>query len=171
METQYFKIGKLVSAFGVNGELILEHSLGKTSLKGIEAIFIEERKESFLPYFVQSSRIKSENEVYLQLESVASRETARKLVQKEVWFNAADFKKYASKSAPISFLGFHLISRGEDIGEIDEIIEQPHQVLCKIYRNGKEVLIPLHQESLQQIDNKAKKIFVILPDGLLDIYE
>jgi 16S rRNA processing protein RimM len=171
VETEYFKIGKLVSAFGLEGELILEHSLGKTSLKGIEAVFLEDRKESFLPYFVQSCRIKSETEIYLKVENILSREAARKLIQKEVWMHADDFKKYASKSAPISFLGFHLIHQEEDIGEINEIIEQPHQVLCKINRNGKEVLIPLHSESLQKIDNKAKKIFVILPDGLLDIYQ
>ena len=68
---EYFKIGKVVSAFGLEGEMILLHSLGKkTSLKSIEALFIEERKTSFLPYFVQSSRIKSEKEIYLKLEDV-----------------------------------------------------------------------------------------------------
>jgi len=42
---EYFKIGKLVAAFGVNGQLILQHELGKkTSLKGLQAIFIEEKK-------------------------------------------------------------------------------------------------------------------------------
>ena len=43
----YFKIGKMAATFGVQGEVILEHSLGKkTSLKGLETIFIEERKDS-----------------------------------------------------------------------------------------------------------------------------
>jgi 16S rRNA processing protein RimM len=33
--TEYFKIGRFVSTFGLKGELVLKHNLGKkTSLKG-----------------------------------------------------------------------------------------------------------------------------------------
>ena len=169
---EYFKIGKIVSAFGLEGETILLHSLGKkTSLKGIEAIFIEERKASFLPYFVQSARIKSEKETYLKLEDIISRDASLKIVQKEVWMEEKDFKQFAARSAPIALLGYHLIDKGEAIGVIAEIIEQPHQVLCKILLEGKEVLIPLHEQTLQSVDNKNKKVFVDLPDGLLEIYK
>ena len=58
---EYFKIGKLVSTFGLKGELVLKHHLGKkTSLKGLKAIFVEERKESFIPWFIENTKIKSE---------------------------------------------------------------------------------------------------------------
>ena len=68
---EYFKIGKFVASFGLKGELVLKHNLGKkSSLKGIKAFFIEENKESFLPWFVESTRIRNEEEVYLKLEGV-----------------------------------------------------------------------------------------------------
>jgi 16S rRNA processing protein RimM len=51
-----------------------------------------------------------------------------------------------------------------------EVIEQPHQVLCKILIGNKEALIPIHEETLEKIDKKEKKIFLTLPDGLLEIY-
>jgi 16S rRNA processing protein RimM len=51
-----------------------------------------------------------------------------------------------------------------------EIIEQPHQILCSILYKGKEALIPVHEESLEKVDQKNRKVFVVLPDGLLDIY-
>jgi 16S rRNA processing protein RimM len=42
--TEYFKIGKLAASTGLKGELILQHNLGKkTSFKGLEAIFIEDK--------------------------------------------------------------------------------------------------------------------------------
>lgn len=168
---QYYKIGKLVSAFGVQGEMILLHSLGKkTAIKGIRAIFLEDHKSSFLPYFVQASRMKNEKEIYVALEDIHSREAALKLIQKEVWMEEKDFEKFTAKTAPISLLGYYLIDKDEDIGEIDEVIEQPHQVLCKIIVEGKEILIPLHQETLLKVDNKNKKVFVDLPDGLLELY-
>ncbi len=168
----YFKIGKLVASFGLDGQLILEHSLGKkTSLKGLENIFIEEKKDSFLPYFVESAKIKNEKEVYIKLEGISVKEATKHLIKKEVWLNEEDFKKFAANAAPISFLGFTIVNDNEEIGEINEVIEQPHQVLCKIILNGKEALIPLHENSLEKIDKKNRKLFVNLPEGLLDIYK
>lgn len=167
----YNSIGKIVAAHGVNGELVVKHALGKkTSLKGLQTLFIETRKGEFFPYFVQTSRMKNESEVFLQLEGVATREQAQKLVSKEVWLTEEDFGQYAAKTASISLLGFHIITEGRDIGEILEVIEQPHQVLCRIDLNGKEALIPVHQGSLISMDQKNKLVNLDLPAGLLEIY-
>ena len=168
---EYINIGKIVATFGVKGELILKHALGKkTNLKGIEAIFIEQQKNSYLPYFVQSSKAKDNEEMYVQIDGVASKESAHRLVQKNVWLLDEDFRKVAGKTAPIALLGYTLMNEGENLGPIEEVIEQPHQVLLRITLNGNEALIPLHEETLQQIDRKKKEVHVVLPDGLLEIY-
>lgn len=169
--SQYFKIGKLAASFGLKGELVLQHSLGnKTALKGLETIFIEQGKDNLMPYFISSTSIKNDAEVFVKLEGINAMETARKLTPKEVWITEDDFKKFAAKAAPISMLGFHLFNEQEDLGEIIEVIEQPHQVLCTILLDGKEALIPIHGESLDKIDQKNRRVHVTLPDGLLDIY-
>lgn len=168
---EYFKIGKLVAVHGLTGELLLKHELGKkTSLKGLQAIFIEEKKNSFLPWFIESTKIKSDEEIYIKFEGVNSREAAIKLTQKEIWVPEEDFKKFASKSAPASLLGYTIIHNDEPLGEILELIEQPHQLLCRLDIKGKEVLIPLHEQTLQKINHKKKEVLVELPDGLLEIY-
>jgi 16S rRNA processing protein RimM len=170
--TEYFKIGKFVTTFGLKGELILKHNLGKkTSLKGLRAIFIEERKEAFIPWFVESTKIKNDEETYIKLEGVNVREQAIKLTQKEVWLPEEDFKKYSASSSPINFLGFDVIEGEKVLGKITEVIEQPHQLLCKIDMNGNEALIPLHEETLRKVDKKKKQIIVELPEGLLEIYQ
>jgi 16S rRNA processing protein RimM len=51
-----------------------------------------------------------------------------------------------------------------------EVIEQPVQILLRIELQGKEVLVPLNESTLDKIDHKQGKIYVTLPDGLLDIY-
>jgi len=169
---QYFKIGKLVATFGLKGELVLQHSLGKkTSLKGLQVIFVEDKKDSFLPYFIQSAKIKNETEVFLQTEGIETKESAKKLVSKNVWLSEDDFKKFAAASSPIALLGFSLVNEDENLGEITEVIEQPHQLLCTIILSGKEALIPIHEESLKKIDKKKRIIYVNLPEGLLDIYK
>ena len=169
--TEYFKIGKLVSAFGLKGELVLQHNLGKkTSLKDLQAIFIEERKSAFIPWFIESTKIKTNEEIYLKLQDVNTREAAIKLLQKEVWLTESDFKKFSAKSSPINFLGYTIIEKEKELGTILEVIEQPHQILCRIEIENKEVLIPLHENTITKIDNRKKQVIVDLPEGLLEIY-
>ena len=135
--TNYCSIGKLVATFGLQGEVVLKHHLGKkTSLKGLETIFIEIKKDEFLPYFISSTKIKTNDELFVKLEGIDTKEAAQKIIQKQVWLVEEEFHKHAGKSAPISFLGFHIIDKGEDLGEILEIIEQPHQLLCRIDWKG-----------------------------------
>jgi 16S rRNA processing protein RimM len=169
--TNYHSIRKLVATFGVKGEVVLQHHLGKkTSLKGLETIFIEDKQDEMLPYFLESTRIKNDDELFLKIEGIDTKEAAFKLMQKQLWLVQEDFDKHAAKSAPIALLGFHIINEGEDLGEILEVIEQPHQVLCRIDLSGKEALIPVHEGSLQKIDKKKRQVHVELPEGLLDIY-
>jgi 16S rRNA processing protein RimM len=164
-------IGKLVSVFGLKGELLLQHQLGKkTSLKGLQMIFLETRKEEWLPHFLEWTRIKNDMEVFLKLEGIDTKEKARALVHKEVWLSEDDFSKFAAKSAPISLVGYHIIDRDIDLGEVLEVIEQPHQVLCRLEINKKEVLVPVHDEFLKKIDRKTKAVHLMLPTGLLDVY-
>jgi len=168
---EYFNIGKFVAVHGLKGELLLKHELGKkTSLKGLQAIFTEEKKNSFLPWFIETTRIKTAEEIYIKLEGTNSREAAMQLAQKKVWLNEADFKKFAARSAPASLLGYMVIQDSGPLGVILELIEQPHQLLCRLEVNGKEVLIPLHEGTLKKVNHTKKEVWVELPDGLLDIY-
>ena len=104
------------------------------------------------------------------MENIDSREAAIKLSAKKVWLTEADFKKFAAKNAPASMLGYAIIHNNETLGDILELIEQPHQLLCRLEIDGKEVLIPLHEETLKKVDHKKKEVVVELPDGLLDVY-
>lgn len=168
---QYISIGKIAGAHGLKGDVVLKHALGKkTAFKGLKAIFIKDKSGSFLPWFPEGAKIKNDSETYLKLEGLNTVEEAKNLVQKEVWLTEADFKKYASGSAPISLLGYILVEGNKELGAVEEIIEQPHQVLCRLHMEQKEVFIPLHEETLIKVDAKNKKIFVELPEGLLDIY-
>lgn len=168
---EYLNLGKLVAIHGLKGELVLKHNLGKKStLKGLKTVFVEEKKNSFLPWFIESTKIKNEESTYIKFEGIDTREAAAKLAQKQLWLPGEEFKKLAAKSAPANLLGYLIINEGESLGEVLELIEQPHQLLCRLEIKGKEVLIPLHEGSMINIDHRKKQILVELPEGLLDIY-
>ena len=59
MADSYRNIGRLVAVHGLQGELVLQHRLGrKTSLKGLKMLFLEERKDEMLPWFIEGTRVK-----------------------------------------------------------------------------------------------------------------
>ncbi|TKK64773.1 16S rRNA processing protein RimM [Ilyomonas limi] len=167
----YIHIGKIAATFGVKGEVVLVHGLEKKSnFKEIEVLFVEEVKNSFLPYFIQAAKAKDAVETYIKLEGVETREAAHRFVQKQVWLQQEDFEKVAGKRSKIGLLGFAIVDGNNSIGNVEEVIEQPHQVLLRTTYNKKEAYIPLHEETLIKIDRKKKEILVSLPDGLLDVY-
>ena len=167
----YLKLGKILSAHGLTGELLLEHTLGKaSSLKKVEVLFIEDYKKALLPYFVTSSRKKTADAVFISLEGINTRERAQQLVSRAVWIPEELYHQLASKNAPANLLGYQIVENDKEIGLITEVIEQPQQLVCKVFIQEQEVLIPLHEDTLLSIDHVAKKVIVQLPDGLLDIY-
>ncbi|WP_341841525.1 ribosome maturation factor RimM [Chitinophaga caseinilytica] len=168
----YFNIGKLAAVHGTDGEFLLKHSLGKrSSLKDVAAIFIEERKNSFLPYFVQKAKAKDAEHIYVKLEGIDTREAARAYLQKGVYLQEEDFQAQASGQAPLSLLGFTAQDAEHGVlGTVDEIIEMPHQLLARVTYKEKEMLLPLNEQTMLKVDRKGKVLHLELPAGLLDIY-
>jgi 16S rRNA processing protein RimM len=167
----YFKFGKIVATHGTQGQLVIAHSLGKkTALTGLEAVFIEQSANTFLPYFITSSVAKNDHEVFVTLDGIDAKEKAREVLKKELWLPETDFKKFAAAASPISLLGFTVYDKGKPLGEVIEVIEQPQQVVCKIIIDHKEILLPVHGGTLLKMDNKKRILYLELPDGLLDIY-
>ncbi len=168
---QHIKIGKIVATFGVNGQVVVQHNLGKKStFKGVETIFVEQIKGSLLPYFIKEAKPKTEEDNYILFEDILNKEAATKLIGKAVWLLQEDFKKLSNSKSPIALLGYKVISNKEILGIIEEVIEQPHQILLSIIYKGKEAYLPMHEESLINIDHKKNEVHLELPDGLLEVY-
>lgn len=169
--TDYVHIGKIVAPHGVAGQIILEHALGKPiHFKGIDAVFVEKNEGSFIPYFIQSATAKTDTISHLQIEGIQSREATSVLMSKKVWLPQDSFQKLVDKSSPLALLGYQVQQDGQDLGIIQEVIEQPHQLMVTILYKGQEAYIPLHEESLLGVDHAKKLVLVNLPDGLLDLY-
>jgi 16S rRNA processing protein RimM len=169
--SDFIHIGKLVAPHGISGQIILEHALGKpVHFNGVDAVFVEKNAASFIPYFLESASAKTDSLTHLQIEGVHSREAANFLVGKKVWLPQADFHKLVEKNAPLALLGYMVQEGGKDLGVIQEVIEQPHQLLVTIDYKGQEAYIPLHEESLKGVNHTTKTVTVELPDGLLELY-
>lgn len=167
----YYQIGKFAASHGLNGALVLTHSLGaKSILKGVETLFIETGKDQFLPYFIREVTMRNADELLVLLEDIDTKEKARLLTPKTVWLSESDFKAQRNSGTAISLLGYVLFDKKSQLGVIEEVIEQPHQLLCVVRINGQEAMIPVHAHNLINVDAKKQRVEVEVPEGLLDVY-
>jgi 16S rRNA processing protein RimM len=164
-------VGKIVATFGIDGQIILVHALGKKSnFKDVEFMLIEETKGSLLPYFIKTASAKTETESYILFEGIASKEAAKRLLNKQVWMPNEVFRKLTNKQSPIAMIGYSIIANGVSIGNVMEVIEQPHQILLTVLYKNNEAYIPMHQDNVIEINHKNQQILLTIPEGLLEIY-
>ena len=57
-----------------------------------------------------------------------------------------------------------------EVGKVKEIIEYPTQSLIQIIKDDKEILIPIHEDIVKNVDREGKKICIKAPSGLIDMY-
>ncbi|HKG05409.1 MAG TPA: hypothetical protein VKB19_03070, partial [Pedobacter sp.] len=57
-----------------------------------------------------------------------------------------------------------------ELGEIIEVNEYPQQFVATIAHKTTEILFPLNEDMIVEIDEEEGTLRVDLPEGLLDIY-
>jgi len=165
------RIGKIVATHGINGAVILSHVVGGNKwLKKEHVLMLEMQRGSQIPYFMTAVKATNEEEYIVSLEDVVTVEAARKLIGKHVYVDEAILKSMAGKT-PLLWIGFKIQDENlGDIGTIEDVMETGSQWLAKLTIDKKEVLLPLVEQTLMDIDLKAKTIYTNMPDGLLDVY-
>ena len=73
-------IGKITSAHGVKGDIVLSHQLPldfDTNL--LDAIMIELNPKSYIPFFIKEMKETHDDEMVLTLEEIDNRDDAKKI--------------------------------------------------------------------------------------------
>jgi len=165
------RIGKIVATHGINGSVILSHILENSKwLKKDSVLQIEMQKGSFIPYFISKFKENNNKEYIIDIEDINKVESAKKLVTKHVYVDEKNLIGF-EKQSPLLWIGFKLIdSKMGEIGKIEDVMQTGSQWLAKTTYQNTEVLIPLIDQTINQLDLKNKTLKMTLPDGLLEVY-
>lgn len=168
----YQQIGKIAGTHGLDGSVVLRHQLeGKGIWTKIPHIFIEVRRESYIPYFIESRKVLNHEEVLLILDEVHSMELAKSLSGKNVYLEEEIFSRLKPKAVTVDMIGFKVIDKVHgELGTIEDLFETPGQVLATVQYKGKEVMVPLIDATIVSVNAAGRAITVQLPEGLLDVY-
>ncbi len=124
-----------------------------------------------VPFFVESIRERSGG-ILLKFETIDDDSSAKKIVGKKVLAEKIR-EEHSEDDTPSWFdlIGYTVTDEiYGDLGPIDEIQEYPMQYLARCMVNGREILFPLHEEMILEIDDTNRHIQIELPEGLLDVY-
>jgi 16S rRNA processing protein RimM len=165
------RIGKIVATHGLQGSVILKHIAGdSTWLKNEDVLFIELKKESYIPFFVTENKAANDEEYIITLEDTLTSEAAKKLVGKHVYVQA-DVLKGHVEDTPLLWIGFNMVDKNKgSLGTVDDVMQTGAQWLAKVNYEGSEVLIPLVSDFIIEVNTRNKYIRVDLPEGLIEIY-
>jgi 16S rRNA processing protein RimM len=171
---EYIEIGRTQKTHGVQGELkIFIEDKFWDDFEHNKRVFLDIRGIK-MPYFIKNMRGKGAPIVHF--EDVPNREAALLLQSRSIFLREQDLIPDVDRSVydevlEYGFLeGFRMIDAvAGDIGVIQEVIEMPQQEMALIQYDGREVLIPLNQHFITNIDETGKTVNVNLPEGLLGL--
>ena len=166
-----FYVGKIVKTHGLKGEVTLR--IDNEQFDEIEELnyFLLDINDKLIPYFVENITFHS-NKSFVLFQDLKTLEAANQLVGISAYLpldllpekDGNDFYSH-------EVVDFLVIDEEKgELGKVQEIIEYPTQSLIQILINGKEVLIPIHDDIIQDVNREDKKIYIKAPNGLIDMY-
>jgi 16S rRNA processing protein RimM len=119
-----------------------------------------------------TSRLHKSNLLRLKLEDVNTESDADELLRKEVYLPLDLLPKLDGKAFYYhEVIGFEIWEKSfGKVGVLKGVNDHSAQALFEIERNGHEILIPIHDEFIINIDRDKKIITVKTPPGLIDLY-
>ncbi|QQS27519.1 MAG: hypothetical protein IPM47_11460 [Sphingobacteriales bacterium] len=175
-----YQVGYLTQAKSLKGELkaffeaffldFLQKSKSKLNY------LIVETKQGYLPYFIEKIQLQNDGNVLVKFEEINNLEAALPLQHSPVFYEKAKLEGFVSDELEDEeegwdfLLGFTLIdaSSNQTLAIIEDIYYLPAHELAQITYQNKEILIPLHEDLITEIDERAKSISINLPEGLVE---
>ena len=171
-ENNYYYLGKVTRKFSFKGELIVFLDTDTPShYYGLKKVFLK-FDNSYIPYFISKISKYKNNSVRVKFEDVKNESEAMELINYEVFLPIEELPKLEGKKFYYhEVIGFMVIDINHGkIGEITYINDQTPQHLFVVKGSGKEILIPINDDFILDLDRINKIVNLKIPEGLLKIY-
>lgn len=168
MSDELVEIGYVIKTHGVKGHLRIAFNENIKELSVSEALYFLVKGVQ-IPFFIQEIEYFKDGDATIKLEEFSNKEEAEFYTKKKI-FGPTDYLTYKETEEEIPYLDYKVID--EMIGELG-IVKGYHNMgdyeLAEIDFNGRDLMIPLHDDIILEKDDQNKIIHVRLPDGLVDL--
>jgi len=167
-----FYLGKIAKKFSFKGEVLIYLDTDEPELyENMESVFVEFNK-NLVPYFIEHSALHKNDFLRVQFEDVDSEEEADKLIGCEIYLPLSMLPKLSGNKFYFhEVIGFEIEDKRLGVfGVIQSINDTTAQPLFEVLNGEVEMLIPMIDHFLVEIDRKNKKVVMDLPEGLVEMY-
>ena len=173
LKEECFFLGTIVGKYSFKGEVLakLDTDSPATYLN-MDSLLIE-TPQGLVPYFIDRSRLHKSYLLRIKFEGVDSESEAEALLKKNLFLPLNMLPPLKGNQFYYhEVTGFSAIDQlNKEIGIIKNVNDSGPQPLFVIDADGTEILIPVHDNFIKELDREENKIFLDLPDGLMDIFK
>ena len=167
-----FYLGKIAKKFSFKGEVLLYLDTDEPELyENMESVFVEFNK-NLVPFFIQNSSLHKNDFLRVQFEDVDSEEEADSIINCDVYLPLSMLPKLSGNKFYFhEVIGFEIEDKRLGVfGKIVSINDTTAQPLFEVLNGEVEMLIPMIDHFLVEIDRENKKVVMDLPEGLVEMY-
>lgn len=165
-EEDVYKIGKIGKPHGVSGEVTLRFT--DDVFDRVDADYLVLMVDGILvPFFMEEYRFRSDEVALVKFEDIDSVERASELTGCEVFFPRELADDDEGELTWSQIVGYDIVDADSHklIGRIVSVDETTINVLLEL---DDDTLIPAAEEFIIDIDHKERKMFMRLPEGLVN---
>lgn len=165
-----YRLGKITKPFGYKGQVVIFLDVDTPEdYQTLDSAFVE-IKNNLIPYFFKIDSLNG-NKAVVTFEDL-SVEEAHGLIGNDLYLPLSLLPKLSgNKFYYHEIIHFKVVDAVHgDIGEIASVIDYPAHPLFQIMKDGTEILIPIVDPIIKNVDRENKTIHIEAPNGLIDLY-
>lgn len=167
----FFFFGKITKTHGLKGEVTVKLNVANPlDFKDINYVMMDVNGD-VVPFFIEYSKI-SGDKMFVMFQDVKSMEQAMSFLGMAVYLPMEMLPELDDNDFYFKEIeGFTVVDENYgEVGVISSVLEYPTQAVIQVIKDGKEVLIPIHDDIIKKVDKKSKVLNVNTPEGLIEMY-
>ncbi len=167
-----FYLGKIAKKFSFKGEVLCYLDTDEPEMyQNLESVFVQMNR-NLVPFFIEQSSLHKDKFLRVKFEEVDSETEAENLLGSELYLPLTLLPQLEGNQFYYhEIIGFKVVDqRLGDIGTIHSIIENTAQPLFEIFKGEKQILIPMIDDFIVEVNRSKKEITMNTPVGLVDLY-
>lgn len=168
----YFYLGKITRLFAAKGALqvYLDTDSPENYLK-MESVFVRMNGQ-LIPFFIESIELRHNNNAVVTFTDVDSVEMASLLLNCDLFLPETLLPPLTGNRFYYHEVkGFRVVDKNfGEAGTVEEVLEYPHQAVLRVLLRNKEILIPITDDIVLDVDREERIIHTETPEGLIELY-
>jgi len=167
-----FYLGKIAKKFSFKGEVLLYLDTDQPELyENMESVFVDLGK-NLVPFFIETAQLHKGDFLRVKFEDVDSEAEADEILGSEVYLPLSALPPLEGNQFYFhEIIGFAVEDqRLGPIGEIVGVNDTTAQPLFEIEWNTRQILVPMIDDFIIEVNRAQKKIVLNTPEGLVDLY-